>query len=879
MSRKMRFAPALFAMITGCSPDWIESLGPVILDVSPNAGYQGTVVTIEGLNFSENRTDTRVAIGGVAAIVVTATSTRIEAIVGLGTCGGPVTVEVAGRTTTARKDFELLDWPSASPSEDGPPIFYGGAGSGSPAPLSTTGTIRALVVVSYPTDRLPSDPDSERAAIENTWTWLSMFYFQASYGRLTVDVTVTDWACLTGAFTDYVTELEPGAYMFDSLILDRLTAECAQGALDQGFDLENFDVLCCCVWTNGENVRDLGNWNDSHFAYAGDGLDINITLGHELALMACHESDDWGGFAHELGHDLLEPGLVLGEDVYGQDLVDPDSATAEPFDLMGMCWDQPLFSGHNLYQLGWFDEANVVELNWDRDPFSAEYQLAAHRLFEDSPSNDRYHLVRIHVSEGLDYYVEVRQRPGGHDVQVFDANIHLNEAANDGGVVVTKVITGELNNNQQMRLITLLHDQRVLTVGDVATDPERDLTITVTAEELVADGSDIGNRLVSTVRIAWAQQLEPDPESAFDLWIEPWGTGCETVDIWIDRQPWGVFDDTDVDGDPVGNGDRPQPLAINHFWSRVHCDGSDAENVRVTFYTISPPGVGDNGTWTPLETVELAISANTTEEQPVNWVPLVGEHTCLQVIVEPQTGENNYANNKAQENVFEFEAPASSVPAPIRIPLAVRNPTSESVAVLLKATGVPEGYLVQLPHHWVHLEPLGEVQLEAIVVPLYDVGQYSYPLDLAIAGAIIRSYQTGDNGLAPPSKMMRIGGFVASVRPKHRVAIELYEDPQTQGSPNALGLRGSILQPYDDQAVQVELTDPLGRLRVQVATTDSEGAFGTIFDLTNAPTEDPISGQPGAAETPVAGDYKARALIHNATDVAQTESDEVMITK
>jgi hypothetical protein len=47
---------------------------------------------------------------------------------GLGTTDGPVEVEVGGSAAVTPDNFRLLDWPGVRLGEDGPPIFYTGAG-------------------------------------------------------------------------------------------------------------------------------------------------------------------------------------------------------------------------------------------------------------------------------------------------------------------------------------------------------------------------------------------------------------------------------------------------------------------------------------------------------------------------------------------------------------------------------------------------------------------------------------------------------------------------------------------------------------------------------------------------------------------------------
>ena len=207
------------------------------------------------------------------------------------------------------------------------------------------------------------------------------------------------------------------------------------------------------------------------------------------------------------------------------------------------------------------------------------------------------------MTNGLWYYLQVRQRPdtAGGSPLVFDTNIPLNGAANSGGLIVTTVLTEQVNMNQQTRFITLLHDEQVLSAGESASDPARTIVITVEDDNVQARPQ------VCRVRVQWAQVIAGDPDGAFDLNIEPWDSSWQTPDIWVDRQPFGTFDNPDdSEGRPTSNDNKPQPLEINKFFARIHNDGAEAaSNVQVTWYTVEPPGVGDNGTWAPLDSTVI----------------------------------------------------------------------------------------------------------------------------------------------------------------------------------------------------------------------------------------------------------------------------------
>lgn len=98
----------------------------------------------------------------------------------------------------------------------------------------------------------------------------------------------------------------------------------------------------------------------------------------------------------------------------------------------------------------------------------------------------------------------------------------------DGGVLVTRVVRHVQNNNQFMRLITLLQSSsELLLTGDIATDAARTIKITVVNDAVQA------RPRVSRVRVEWAQPTVPDPTGLVDLWITPWDSSYTTPDIWV----------------------------------------------------------------------------------------------------------------------------------------------------------------------------------------------------------------------------------------------------------------------------------------------------------------------------------------------------------
>lgn len=878
-----------------------------VVDAEPAQAYPGTAMIILGANFSPIRADNLVEVGGKPAFVVESSPDRLLVITDA-TCGsGPIRVVVGGQSADAPVEFLAKPWPDPDSTDLAPPFsFFGrglpGSGPGggplpgggaAPGSIPPTGTARILVVLTNPTDSVPANPAAKRNDVVSTFGNVTTFYDQVSYGTLDVQVDVTDFVALLGDVDHYHRSNGATGYPnIDGAVLPQLTAEAAQGAVDQGFDLDDYSVMAVLVHLPGLEVRAWGGWSQQSFAFNnGNGVAINLVAANPLSMIAAGHDADWGRAAHEFGHSLVDSGQVLGEDVYTSDLVDPAQATAQMFEMMGSHDSHPMFSGLFMQQLGYYGAANVREIQWDRNPFQEEFEVVAHGAAVDTAA-DRHNLIRIKVSPGLDYYVEVRQQPPAGSPQVYDTNIPIpTGSTRRGGVIVTKAITGELDNNQQTRLITLLHDPTVLLTGGVATDPLRSLKVTVLNDQVST------NPLVCRVRIEWAQTIGDTPGGDFDLSITPWGPGYESVDIWIDRSPVGTFDFTDAAGNPTGNGDEPRPLEINRFYARVRNTGVAASNVRLTYYSVTPPGVGDNGTWTPLQTKVLpSVPANGTAEEFVNWTPIVGEHTCLKVIAEPQLGEVSVGNNSAQENVFHFQPAGASVPEPVRLPIAVRNPRNVDVRAEIRLIGVPDGYLVYLPHRWVRLAPLGEARMDLLIVPTSDLKELRADMDhvrrqwegradpaarIRVSGQIEHGYTEKIDGTGVPGSWYSpIGGIAVRVEPKHLADVRIDEDPEHKGDPRVIGIRGVVNPATAGQPVRVDVRGSDGFIGSAVATTGPRGSLHARIELDGrADTTSARESRPSSDRVGDAVRYTVHAHIINAPDLAPTSSNTVRITR
>jgi hypothetical protein len=866
--------------------------GPRITSFAPLEGRASCVVTIDGSGFSAAREENQVVVGGEPVLVVSASASRLVVITDPEVTDGPVQVSVGSRSATSTATFRVLAYPGGD--EDGPPILFSGAGEGQAGELAPKGTSKVLVALVNPTDRVPPAGSTARQTVIDRWGTVSDFYDQASFGAKTIQVDVmANWATLTGntaAYVDFATEEN-----VKKTALPRLYAEAAKAAQDAGYDLNNYAVLAVTLFLKGDFIRAWNSGQTQNFAYdpGSGGTKISITLKSAgINQLVVQETANWGRLAHEVGHGLVDrpsglPGtttqngaMVFGEDVYDSDLVDSTAATADRFDLMGDHDKHPLFSAYYMEQLGWYRPDNpahdqdVLDLTWDRNASSQDVDLVAHGGTRNTVAG-RYHALKIKVADGLFYYLEVRQRPG---TVVFDDDIPVDGAPHQGGVVVTKVVTDTVNNNQQFRFITLLHDARVLKANDTAVDPARDLTITVLDDGVVA------RPLVCRVRVAWAQGIVDDPKGAFDLSIKWWDTATYTTpDIWVDRLAYGTFDQPlDAQGRPQLNGDKPKPGEINKITARINCSGAvGASNVKVTFYVVEPPGVGDNGNWAPLVTRTIGtITKNGSFDVTADWVPLVGRHTCLKVYASAQLGETSGGNNWAQENVSDFEAAAFSPPAPVVIPLAVRNPCDHATVATINIDRVPRGYRVQFPHQWVHLEAHQERRFDLIVIPLWDVSAYvgkdtEAPslASVRIEGRIPRQYdQPLTTGELPGSTVRSIGGVLNRVRPVRSTSIELSEDDRREDK-TLVSVHGLVSHAHDGDRLRIVLDDGAGNQLLEETRTDDSGYFQATLDLGALATA------AGRHRDDVAGSYTAQAHTFAADTVAEASSNLVTVVR
>ena len=871
--------------------DWLDFhipwlIGPRIDALEPNGSQRGAILSVQGAQFSTARDDNQVTIGGTPVPVLAATATELKVLVTKDVDTGPVKVTIGTRSATSVYPFTVQGYPGAG--DDGPPEFSTGAGDGTATgDVSPIGRIRVMVVVCQATDKVPPNLATIRTNLTTSWNNVHTYYDQASNGRTDVQADIAaNAAQLDGVFTDFV-DLTGIKNILPSK-LDPIRAIAAQQAQNEGFTLNDYQMLCAVVFTAGGFIRAWGGSDTDHFLY-DDGksttdpthVHIDISLTHKINSLWINETADWGRFAHEFGHNIVsaptptgDGTATLGEDVYGSDLVDSGAATAQDFELMGNHDAHPLFTSFHLEKLTYYQNAgNIREATWDRNPHTEEFDIIAHGLAENTDPS-RAHMVKVKVSDALQYFIEVRQRPGT-TAQIFDSNIPIGGSANQGGVIVTRVIAGEMHNNQQTRFITLMHDNRVQLSGDIIEDPARALRITVVNDNVQARPQ------VCKVRVEWANTIANDPNGAFDLNVEPWDGNFQTPDIWVDRDPLGTFENPlDSEGRPTGSGDKPWVNHINRFTARVHVSGAmGTNNVKVTFYAVTPPGVGDNGNWSPIATTTIAsIPKSGAMDTFCNWVPVVGKHTCLRAFASQQLGEISGDNNSAQENIFDFEAAGGSPADPLFIKTAIRNPIDERRMVHVSACGVPLGWAAQIPHAWVWLDAHAEKEIDVMIWPLADVNVYKFGKNkegrfpgvapVKVAGFIERQYaeMMGYPRHEPGSRFYSIGGTFYRVGVRRKSTIRIETD--SEGGKDSIRARGVVSPVRADQRMLVEVVLPDGKTHRTVETkTSASGQFTAVLSIRDA------------TKKLQHGPHSVQAFLHNATELADAELNVVTVVR
>jgi hypothetical protein len=522
----------------------------------------------------------------------------------------------------------------------------------------------------------------------------------------------------------------------------------------------------------------------------------------------------WGRKAHEVGHWFRgwgQDGRDVMPDIYTESYEDGTVLVgdAEKWDMAGDHDQGPLFSGHQADRLQLFDPANIARRTWSPSiaPGPETFEIVAHGAAEDMTG--RINLLELKASDSLSYYVEVRQKPG---TWIFDGQIPVPES---GRVLITRVDEAQSISNTFERPTMLFG---ALKVGEFVVDAARLLRIEAAA--IIQP-----DPLVFRVIVHWNEEPPEDPNGKFDLRITPWNTDTwETPDIWVNstrndqgaKQIFTYHEDGD-ETKPILNGDKPWVKHKNTIFARVSNSGiQDAKDVFVTAYINSPPGIGDNGTWETLSTVKIdSISANDSKLAKFDWTPAIDKHTCMSVAIFPQLGEISSKNNRAQENVANFDSAGSSSHEPVILEAMVRSPFSVWRRVDLRVRGLPLGWHAVVDKQWVWTAPKGSAAVTAVIWTDLDSPRVHEQRRIP-AEARPRIEGWTDYGT---HRYLPIGGILAPIRANKRTRIAF----EAGVLPSRIRVNAALHPPTASVPGVIEITDAAGTPRLIPISSDAAG--------------------------------------------------------
>lgn len=643
-----------------------------------------------------------------------------------------------------------------------------------------------------------------------------------------------------------------------------------QAAVAAGHNLDLYEGLVLVI--RGHFLRGQSGLGDQ-ITYNGTTINFNHTKG--LYYVATGAAS--GRIAHETGHwigewDIYQDWLADGTVVEG---------TAAPWCMAGNHDSMPLFCAHHIHEIMRFyrntapaADSNVETRTWTPSSglLDETFDIVAHDVAQNA-DNSRVHVVKLVISSGLRYYIEVRQKAAAN---IFDQNIPFSDMPVQGSVLVTKVTEGASVSNTFERPIQVFG---VLKVGEKVVDAARALTIEVVS---IVQNSP----LVYRVNVKWNQEIPADPNGTVDLTMTPWDTSTwETVDIWIDspRNNSGatIIYENHVPGNPsapIRNGDRPWVHRVNKIYARIRNTGAGpASDVYVSFYGTSPPGVGDNGNWSLIGTQVIPTisgydpltpgSGEVIISQP--WTPGADQHTCIKVVIFPQPVEINTANNFAQENVFVFDSAGGSSHEPVVLDAMVRSPFSIWKKVDMLAKGLPYGWHVVIDHQWVWTGPYGEREVKAVIWTDLDAPYDFTPPELK--KRIKQEGRTPKEALARiegwttfNDRYLPIGGILSNVKATKKVKIT----PELRTDGGYFTIRGCLKPAIADTPITVEITDSNGERQYLYSTTDGKGCFS----INNYSKQNKQDG--GLTK----GDYKLQVFVTAGGEAAENESKVFYIT-
>ena len=544
--------------------------------------------------------------------------------------------------------------------------------------------------------------------LEDLYSTLELFWANASNDCLNVECDVFGWYEFNMTYAEYQA----------STMNKFQLADAAINLADDDVDYTQYD--CIQIMQGNINFRSVSNIGKGSIRDTDDGK-INFAL----SIVAEDISDPvvavWGEIAHEMGHSIGLPhthgGGKNGEKDY-----------ASFYNLMARM-NPGGISGYQMYWKGatpWYDHATCQYIVV---PGYSHTTLIDPRYINDA-TEVQYVIVKI--TNSLYYRIEV--------VDNYDEDTWISRT----GVLIYLVnkSNGESDCCTDMdstpgSLPSLADNLDCLwDVGQTFTDAVHNITINI----LNKDGD--------AYEVEVINEGSGYPDVMINCWGNPPGDtpGWDSRDIWIDSMvngwdnyKYGEYSSTEFFGDD------PWPNHENRLYARVNNIGEGlAQNVPVYFYESSSmtTGEGENFNFIGNTTIP-SINAGQSAVTYIPWTPklslsskddgLMALQSCIYVVIGEQDGEIDTHNNKAQENICNFEVLsdekdlnvklASSVFQPITTTITVNNPFDVVTDLYVQVLNVTNDWDIACNGlgEFIEFQPLETKEFEITIIPMNDI--------------------------------------------------------------------------------------------------------------------------------------------------------------
>jgi CARDB protein len=740
----------------------------------------------------------------------------------------------------------------------------------SPSVEAKTGTYRvAILHVTY-SDTTPIYTPSQlsQAAKE-----IHDYYGKISYGLLDMEVTTVE-VKLTNTSGFYFDQCLPAPQETRKPCLPTLIEDAAQAAAAEGFSFTGIDGISVL------STFCKGDWTNGAISISRPGVNGTFQRSYDFECSGPAPGPSgvlWGGWAHEFGHQLEI--TDYGNSIFNWGKGGHPSGYSSGYDQMDSCYpcdgsaytllDAPIVAGTRKVFGGWLKASNVVVVKAPSPGTTVTLTP-----IEETVSTQANQAIQIPVVPGIYYMVEARRRLQADSLQnygqppqgIYDEGIHITEIeeTRDPPMKIvnacdTTVSGGCVYSKSDPRFGTCNATSRpaycwpfdLWHVGDKFNDSGNAIEIAV--------DSAVGNGFAVTV----TRGVPPGHPNMFIVpWLTPPMNTYETVDIWVDSScngyesdvgPSGLLYGRRADNTVIGNGDDPCANHENRIYAHVRNIGdAAANNIVVKFQVSNPLGVGVTGSWAQVgQTTISTLAPGAAIDVFVPWTPTINLtpaeiasqhfkfHSCIQVIIEPVTGEIITSDNQAQENFDSFEAvqggqAGKKMYPPIHGRFFVHTLDAGGPAqtyYLNVKSALPKGwkYSVAGGQQTITLGPARTEQVPVdIEVPAGTAAGQTFTLEVQAL-----TLATMTNDAIPPAAQMstthlgmsQVGGVVLAARTVLPSSLSLAAKSNKQGKINAAGALGPGIRTL----VAVDFTDPHGNTYTRLARTDQKGRFTCVF--------------------------------------------------